>query len=237
MTALAPVCWNCILLLPDTLAALRSDPIYLITVPPAPRCPEFDGSAVIVFVARAKLTTSTLWRVCHSFSPWPAIKRLWAHWRRLPCDGSLTIRNAVVFAVTYTVSLGAAPTARRYSDMTNGEVGAVCHRYRSPDARTKLTSADYALPLLVEPSAGRERLARGQQLSALTQSGSFGNDSACGSMWRLDRCQSSQGQTLQEWETVAAVAPVHSEEFHHSIILPIVVAGSILLALRRQGMC
>ncbi|MBA2528025.1 MAG: glycosyltransferase family 39 protein [Pyrinomonadaceae bacterium] len=253
MAAFAPqFSWNSILLLPDTLAALPIlVAIYLIT-----RCRRrprwstilaggaligvscwFRANALLLapFLAllmpiifprglRLKMCLALIGGACLTITP-------------------LTIRNAVVFRHFIPVSLGAGQTLLEgiadYDEM--GSLGL-------PDTDMGLIKqeaeahnrTDYALTLF-GPDAihrDRERLARGLSIIRAHPIWFFTvMIRRAGSMWRLERAPLiSSTNASGAWTTLAALVVGGIQRlFITAIILPLVVAGLILLALRRQG--
>lgn len=253
MAALAPqFSWNSILLLPDTLAALPVlIAIYLITR--ARRRPRWFS----VLTAGALIGVSCWFRAnALLLAPFLMLVMLiiFPHGLRLRMSlaliggacltiAPLTIRNAVVFGHFIPVSLGAGQTLLEgiadydetgslgLSDTDMGLMKQEAEVHNRPD---------YALTLF-GPDAiqrDRERLARGFAIIRAHPVWFFTVIvRRAGSMWRLERAPlisstnaSGPGTTL-----AALVLGGIQRLFITAIVLPLVVAGLILLVLRKQG--
>ncbi|CAN5885932.1 hypothetical protein BH18ACI4_BH18ACI4_11770 [soil metagenome] len=253
MAAFAPqFTWNSILLLPDTLAALPIlVAVYLITrARQRPRWPAiFVGGALIGiscwFRANALLLAPFLALLIPMTFPVGLRLKLGLALIGGACltITPLTIRNGVVFDHFIPVSLGAGQTLLEgiadydetgsfgLSDTDMGLIQQEAETYNRPD---------YALTLF-GPDAiqrDRQRLARGFAIIRAHPIWFFTvMIRRAGSMWRLERAPLiSSTSPAGAGPTLAALVIGGVQKlFITAMILPLVVAGLILLALRRQG--
>ncbi len=253
MAAFAPqFSWNCILLLPDTLAAMPIlIAIYIITrARPRPRWPSVLAAGALIGVScwfranafllapflalvmpivvsrglRLKMGLALIGGACLALAP-------------------LTIRNAVVFGHFIPISLGAGQTLLEgiadYDETGSLGLSATDMGLMTQEAETH-NRPDYALTLFGSDAIqrDRERLSRGLAvirahpvwfLTVMVR--------RAGSMWRLERAPIMSTTNAAGVGTTLAVLVVGGIQklFITAVILPLVVAGLILLALRRQG--
>lgn len=253
MAALAPqFSWNSILLLPDTLAALPVlMAIYLITG--ARRRPRWlrvlaAGALIGVscwFRANALLLAPFLVLVMLAIFPhgWRLRMSLALIGGACLAIAPLTIRNALVFGHFIPVSLGAGQTLLEgiadydetgslgLSDTDMGLMKQEAEIHNRPD---------YALTLFGPDAIQRDRarLARGRAIIRAHPVWFFTVIvRRAGSMWRLERAPLISNTSASGPGTTLAVFVVGSIQkcFITAIILPLVVTGLILLALKRQG--
>jgi 4-amino-4-deoxy-L-arabinose transferase-like glycosyltransferase len=253
MAALAPqFSWNSILLLPDTLAALPIlVAIYLII-----RAREWHRWSCIL--AAGALIGISCWFRANALllAPFLALLTPIIFPRGLRLELSLaliggaclviiplTIRNAVVFGHFIPVSLGAGQTLLEgiadYDQsgslgLSTTDVGLIRQESETHNR------PDYALTLF-GPDAikrDRERLARGFRIIRAHPVWFFTvMVRRAGSMWRLERVPLISRAKASGAMTTLAVLVVGGIQrlFITAMVLPLVVAGLILLALRRQG--
>ena len=252
MAAFAPqFSWNSILLLPDTLAAL---PIlvamYLITrARRRPRWPTILAAGALIgvscwFRANALLLAPFLTLLM------PVIFRRGLRLKMgLALIGGacltiapLTIRNAVVFGHFIPVSLGAGQTLLEgiadYDETGSLGLPTTDMGLIKQEAETH-NRPDYGLTLFGPDAIRRdsERLARGFAIIRAHPIWFFTvMIRRAGSMWRLERVPLvSSTNASGVWTLAALVVGGIQKLFITAIILPCVVGGLILLALRRQG--
>lgn len=253
MAAFAPqFSWNSILLLPDTLAALPIlVAIYLITR--ARRRPRWST----ILVGGALIGVSCWFRAnALLLAPFLALLMpiIFPRGRRLKMGlaliggacltmSPLTIRNAVVFGHFIPVSLGAGQTLLEgiadydetgslgLSDTDMGLIKQEAETHNRPDYSLTLFGPDAI-------QRDRERLARGFAIIRAHPIWFFTvMIRRAGSMWRLERAPLISSTNASGAGTTLAALVVGGIQklFITAIILPLVVAGLILLALRRQG--
>jgi 4-amino-4-deoxy-L-arabinose transferase-like glycosyltransferase len=253
MAAFAPqFSWNSILLLPDTLVALPIlGAIYLITL--TRRRPRWS----IMFAAGALIGISCWLRAnALLLAPFLALvmpvtfpRGLRLRTAILLIGGAclmiapLTIRNAVVFGHFIPVSLGAGQTLLEgiadYDETGSLGLSVTDMGLMKQEAETHHRT-DYALTLF-GPDAirrDRERLARGFAIIRAHPIWFFTvMIRRAGSMWRLERVPLISRSNASGTGTTVAILVVGSIQrlFITAIVLPLVVAGLILLTLRRQG--
>lgn len=165
------------------------------------------------------------------------------HRRRLPDDNSLTIRNAVVFGHFIPVSLGAGQTLLEgiadYDETGSLGLSVTDVGLIKQEAETH-NRPDYALTLF-GPDAiqrDRERLARGFGIVRNHPIWFFTvMIRRAASMWRLERAPLISRTTAFGAGTTLAALVVGGIQrlFITATILPLVIAGLILLALKKQG--
>jgi 4-amino-4-deoxy-L-arabinose transferase-like glycosyltransferase len=253
MAAFAPqFSWNSILLLPDTLVALPIlIAIYLITrARQRPRWSTILAGGALIGIscwlrANALLLAPFLALLMPIIFPRGLRLKMGLALIGGACltIAPLTIRNAMVFGHFIPVSLGAGQTlfegiadydktgSLGLSDTDMGLIKQEAETHNRPD---------YALTLF-GPDAiqrDRERLARGFAiirahpiwfLTVMIR--------RAGSMWRLERVPLISSTNASGAGTTLAALVVGGIQklFITAIVLPSVVAGLILLALRRQG--
>ncbi len=253
MAAFAPqFSWNSILLLPDTLVALPIlVAIYLITrARQRPRWSTIFAAGALVGIScwlranalllalflallmpiifsrglRLKMGLALIGGACLTIAP-------------------LTIRNAVVFGHFIPVSLGAGQTLLEgiadYDEteslgLSGTDMGLIKQEAESHNR------PDYGLTLFGPDAIQRDRgrLARGFAIIRAHPIWFFTvMIRRAASMWRLERAPLiSSSNASGAWTTLAALVVGGIQRlFITAIILPLVVAGLILLALRRQG--
>lgn len=253
MGAFAPqFSWNSILLLPDTLAAL---PILLAVYFIARAC---KRQRLFTVCAAGALVGISCWLRANALllAPFLALLLPIVVRRGLRLKmalaliggacltiGPLTMRNAVVFGHFIPVSLGAGQTLLEgiadYDETL---------RFGVPDTDLELIKQeaeayqrpDYALTLFGPDAIKRDRvrLARG---FAIVRDHPFWFFTVmirrAGSMWRLERAPlMSTSNTSEGWTRPAALVVGGIQRlFITAVVLPLVVAGLILLALGGQG--
>jgi len=253
MAAFSPqFSWNSILLLPDTLAALPIlIAIYLITR--ARRRPHWSsllGAGALIgvscwFRANALLLVPFLALVMPIIFPRGLRLQMGIALIGGVClaIAPLTIRNAVVFGHFIPVSLGAGQTLLEgiadydetgslgLSDTDMGLMKQEAELHNRPDYKLTLFGPDAI-------QRDRERVARGFAvirahpmwfLTVMVR--------RAGSMWRLERAPLMSSTNASGVGTTLAVLVIGGIQklFITAIILPLVIAGLILLTLRRQS--
>ena len=253
MAAFAPqFSWNSILLLPDTLASLPVlIAIYLITCAlQRPRWPSVLAAGALIgvscwFRANALLMAPFLAMVMPMFVSRGLRLKMGLALIGGACltIAPLTIRNAVVFGHFIPVSLGAGQTLLEgiadYDEtgslgLSDTDMGLMMQEARAHNR------PEYAITLFGSDAIqrDRERLARGLAtirahpvwfLTVMIR--------RAGSMWRLERAPLIASKNASGPVTTLAILVVGGIQklFITAIVLPLVVAGLILLALRRQG--
>jgi 4-amino-4-deoxy-L-arabinose transferase-like glycosyltransferase len=253
MAAFAPqFSWNSILLLPDTLAALPIlVAIYLITrARRRPRWSTILGAGALIgvscwFRANALLLAPFLALVMPIIFPRGLRLKMGLALIAGACLTltPLTIRNAVVFGHFIPVSLGAGQTLLEgiadYDEtgslgLSNTDMGLM-----EQEAETH-NRPDYGLTLFGPDAIQRdkERLARGLAIIRAHPVWFFTiMIRRAGSMWRLERVPLISGKSASGVSTTLAALVVGGIQklFITAVILPLVVIGLILLALKRQG--
>ena len=253
MAAFAPqFTWNSILLLPDTLAALPVlIAIYLITR--ARRRPRWSS----ILAAGALIGVSCWFRAnALLLAPFLALlmpivfpRGLRLRMGLVLVGGAflalapLTIRNAVVFGHFIPVSLGAGQTLLEgiadYGETGSLGLSDTDMGLMKQEADTH-NRPDYALTLFGPDGIqrDRERLARGLATIRAHPVWFFTvMIRRAGSMWRLERVPLISRTNASGLGTGLAVLIVGSIQklFITAIVLPLVVAGLILLVVKRQG--
>ncbi|MCM3905559.1 MAG: glycosyltransferase family 39 protein [Pyrinomonadaceae bacterium] len=253
MAAFSPqFSWNSILLLPDTLAALPIlIAIYLITrARRRPRWASVLAAGALIgvscwFRANALLLTPFLALGMPIIFPRGVRLKMGMALIGGACltIAPLTIRNAVVFGHFIPVSLGAGQTLLEgiadYDETGSLELSDTDMGLMKQEAEIH-NRPDYALNLF-GPDAiqrDRERLARGFAIVRAHPIWFFTvMVRRAGSMWRLERAPLISSTNAAGAGATIAVLVVGGIQklFITAVILPLVVAGLILLALRRQG--
>ncbi len=252
MTALAPQpSWNSILLLPDTLAVLPIlFAVYLITrASKRPRLATLLAAGACIGISCWLRANALL------LAPFLALLLPFVFDRGMPTKmaftliagaflviAPLTVRNAVVFGHFIPVSLGAGQTLLEgiadYDEqgrfgLPNTDMGLIQQEaavYNRPDYATTLFGPDAI-------QRDRERLARG---FAVIRAHPFWFANVmirrAASMWRLERVPLIATQNLPSgWTRYVAIAVGAVQRlFVTAVILPLVLAGLIMIVLCRQ---